>query len=57
MVSARSVRIIFTQNFTRSSRSWLEFLDGTSIGTARFIIDREFSPELLEKYNIKDLEN
>jgi hypothetical protein len=35
----------------------LEFLDGMSTGTARFIIDREFSPDLLEKYDIKDLEN
>ena len=35
----------------------LEFLDGMSTGTARFIIDREISSELLEKYNIKDLEN
>ena len=35
----------------------LEFLDGMSTGTARFIIDREFSPHLLEKYDIKDLEN
>lgn len=35
----------------------LEFLDGMSTGTARFIIDREFSSEILEKYNIKDLEN
>ena len=28
-----------------------------STGTARFIVDREISSELLEKYNIKDLEN
>jgi hypothetical protein len=35
----------------------LEFLDGMSTGTARFIIDREFSSDILEKYNIKDLEN
>jgi hypothetical protein len=35
----------------------LEFLDGMSTGTARFIIDREISSELLEKYSIKDLEN
>jgi len=35
----------------------LEFMDGMSTGTARFIIDREFSPDLLEKYDIKDLEN
>lgn len=34
-----------------------DFLDGMSTGTARFIIDREISSELLEKYNIKDLEN
>ncbi|CAB1059487.1 hypothetical protein D1BOALGB6SA_4249 [Olavius sp. associated proteobacterium Delta 1] len=33
----------------------LEFLDGMSTGTARFIIDREISPEILEKYDIKDL--
>lgn len=35
----------------------LEFLDGMSTGTARFIIDREISPELLEEYDIMDLEN
>ena len=35
----------------------LEFLDGMSTGTARFIIDREVNPDLLEKYDIKDLEN
>ena len=35
----------------------LEFLDGMSTGTARFIIDREFSPDILGKYDIKDLEN
>jgi hypothetical protein len=39
------------------SEPGLEFLDGMSTGTARFIIDREFSPDLLEKYDIKDLEN
>jgi len=39
------------------SEPGLEFLDGMSTGTARFIIDREFNPELLEKYDIKDLEN
>jgi len=35
----------------------LEFLDGMSTGTARFIIDREISPDFLEKYDIEDLEN
>jgi hypothetical protein len=35
----------------------LEFLDGMSTGTARFIIDREVGPDHLEKYDIKDLEN
>jgi hypothetical protein len=35
----------------------LEFLDGMSTGTARFIIDREVDPDILEKYNIKELEN
>ena len=35
----------------------LEFLDGMSTGTARFIIDREVSPDQLEKYDIRDLEN
>ena len=39
------------------SEPGLEFLDGMSTGTARFIIEREFNPELLEKYDIKDLEN
>ena len=34
-----------------------EFLDGMSTGTARFIIDREVSTDLLEKYDIKELEN
>jgi len=39
------------------SEPGLEFLDGMSTGTARFIIEREFNPDLLEKYDIKDLEN
>ncbi len=34
-----------------------EFLDGMSTGTARFIIDREVNPDILEKYDIKELEN
>ena len=32
-------------------------LDGMSTGTARFIIDREIGKDVLEKYDIKDLEN
>ena len=39
------------------SEPGLEFLDGMSTGTARFIIDREVSTDLLENYDIKDLEN
>ncbi len=39
------------------SEPGLEFLDGMSTGTARFIIDREIGPDLLAKYDIKDLEN
>ena len=39
------------------SEPGLEFLDGMSTGTARFIIDRVVNPDLLEKYDIKDLEN
>jgi hypothetical protein len=35
----------------------VEFLDGMSTGTARFIIDREVTRDVLEKYEIKDLEN
>lgn len=35
----------------------LDFLDGMSTGTARFIIDREVGPDMLDKYDIKDLEN
>ena len=34
-----------------------EFLDGMSTGTARFIIDREVDPDILEKYDIKELKN
>ncbi len=34
-----------------------EFLDGMSTGTARFIIDREVDPDILEKYDITELEN
>ena len=47
-------------NNTKNSKDLepgLEFLDGMSTGTARFIIDREFSPDILGKYDIKDLEN
>ena len=39
------------------SEPGFEFLDGMSTGTARFIIDREVDPDILEKYNIKELEN
>lgn len=39
------------------SEPGLEFLDGMSTGTARFIIEREVNPDLLEKYDIKDMEN
>jgi len=39
------------------SEPGLEFLDGMSTGTARFIIEREIDPDLLDKYDIKDLEN
>ena len=39
------------------SEPGLEFLDGMSTGTARFIIDREVGTDILEKYDIKDLEN
>ena len=35
----------------------LEFLDGMSTGTARFIIDREVGADILKKYDIKELEN
>jgi len=34
-----------------------DFLDGMSTGTARFIIEREVDPAILERYNIKELEN
>jgi hypothetical protein len=35
----------------------IEFLDGMSTGTARFIIDRKVTADVLEKYEVKDLEN
>jgi hypothetical protein len=35
----------------------IEFLDGMSTGTARFIIDRKVTGDVLEKYEIKDMEN
>lgn len=35
----------------------LDFLDSMSTGTARFIIDREVSKDILEKFEIKELEN
>ncbi len=37
--------------------SGLDFLDGMSSGTARFIIDREVGADMLDKYDVKDLEN
>ncbi|MBW2199895.1 MAG: hypothetical protein JRF71_03555 [Deltaproteobacteria bacterium] len=39
------------------SQVGIEFLDGMSTGTARFIIDRKVTADVLEKYEIKDLEN
>ena len=35
----------------------VEFLDGMSTGTARFILDREVTGDVLEKYEIENLEN
>ena len=35
----------------------IDFLDGMSTGTARFIIDRRVSGDILKKYEISDLEN
>jgi len=35
----------------------LDFLDGMSTGTARFIIEREVDPAILENYHVKNLEN
>lgn len=40
-----------------ASEPGLEFLDGMSTGTAKFIIDREVDGDILGKYHIKDLEN
>ena len=39
------------------SEANIDFLDGMSTGTARFIIDREVTGDVLEKYEIRDLEN
>lgn len=39
------------------SQVGIDFLDGMSTGTARFIIDRKVTGDVLEKYEIKDLEN
>jgi len=39
------------------SEANVEFLDGMSTGTARFIIDREVTGDVLEKYEIENLEN
>jgi hypothetical protein len=39
------------------SEADVEFLDGMSTGTAKFIIDREVTEDVLEKYEIKDLQN
>lgn len=35
----------------------IDFLDGMSTGTARFIIDRKITADVLKKYEVKDLEN
>lgn len=35
----------------------IDFLDGMSTGTARFIIDREVSVDILKDYEIKDMTN
>ena len=35
----------------------IDFLDGMSTGTARFIIDKKVSDDVLEKYEVADLEN
>ena len=35
----------------------VDFLDGMSTGTARFVIDRKVTGDTLKNYEIKDLEN
>lgn len=35
----------------------IDFLDGMSTGTARFIIDRRVSGDILKEYEIQDMEN
>jgi hypothetical protein len=40
-----------------ASEVGIDFLDGMSTGTARFIIDRKVTGDVLKKYEIKDLEN
>ncbi len=35
----------------------IDFLDGMSTGTARFIIDRKVSGDILKKYEIQDMQN
>ncbi len=42
---------------TMEAEPGLDFLDGMSTGTARFIIDREVDPDVLKNYHVKDLEN
>ena len=40
-----------------ASEVGIDFLDGMSTGTARFIIDRKVSGDILKKYEIKDMQN
>ena len=35
----------------------IDFLDGMSTGTARFIIDRKVSGDILKQYEIQDMQN
>jgi hypothetical protein len=38
-------------------KAGFEFLEGMSTGTARFIIDRKVSDDVLAKYEIQDMKN
>jgi hypothetical protein len=35
----------------------IEFLDGMSTGTARFILERKVNKDVLEQYGVKNIEN
>ena len=52
-----SINKVVPEKKPEASEVGIDFLDGMSTGTARFIIDRKVTGDVLQKYEVQDLEN